>query len=273
MLQTASGWSNHAFNQVPDSQNRIHSDDMAEAYGYSGALVPGVTVSAYLIHPAVVSWGMDWLERGHAHVTVKSPLYDQGRFDVAVTPQGQGYRAELSSEDRLCAVAEVELPAAAPAAPCLRGDPLLPQNFEPPEATRAHFEALRENGCAAARFRWSPEHPMATYLRDADAMPALLRRTGDSSGGYANAAFLLGCGNWHFASVARMNPWIHLETRSWNHAPVAAGTELISEMTVVDLFERKGHAFADCTFHLFRADDQQCVFVVEQRAIYRMRPV
>lgn len=272
MLEAVGGWSNHAFNQVPDSQNRIHSDDMAEAYGYTGALVPGVTVSAYLMHPAVVAWGMDWLSRGHAHVTIKSPLYDEARFEVKTQAEDDGYRAELLSQDRLCAVAEVSLPKTAPPPPRYRGDAMLPEGHEPPAATREHFEALRQTGCAAARFRWSAENPMATYLREPAAVPTLLRVDADTGSGYANAAFLLGCANWHFASVAHMNPWIHLETRSWNHAPVALGTELLSEMTVVDLFERKGHAFADCTFRLFRADTQDCVSVVEQRAIYRMRP-
>lgn len=272
-MQQAVGWSNQAFNQVPDSQNRIHSDEMAEAYGYSGALVPGVTVSAYLIHPAVVAWGMDWLRRGQAHVTIRSPLYDQRQFEVATLAEAHGYRAELISEGRLCAVAEVSLPPSSPPAPLLRGDPLLADRFEPPAATREHFEGLRQQGCAAARFRWSAEHPMATYLRDADAVPDSLRVEGAGSGGYANPAFLLGCGNWHFASVARMNPWIHLETRSWNHAPLPLGCEVLSEMTVRDLFERKGHQFADCSFHLFRADTRECICVIEQRAIYRMRPV
>ncbi|MCC5886988.1 MAG: hypothetical protein JJT88_11200 [Gammaproteobacteria bacterium] len=271
MLQAAKGWSNHAFNQVPDSRNRIHSDDMAEAYGYTGALVPGVTVSACLIHPAVVAWGMDWLSRGHAHVTIKSPLYDAAPFEVVTQAEDEGYRAELVSEERLCAVAEISLPEVSPPAPQYRGDPMLPDDHQPPAATREHFEVLRETGCPAACFRWSAENPMATYLRDPTDVPTLLRVDTDAGSGYANAAFLLGCANWHFASVAYMNPWIHLETRSWNHAPVALGTELLSEMTVVDLFERKGHAFADCTFHLFRADTKHCVSVVEQRAIYRMR--
>ena len=49
-----------AWNPVPDSENRIHSDEGARQYGFRGGLVPGVTVSAYLIHPAWVGfepWG------------------------------------------------------------------------------------------------------------------------------------------------------------------------------------------------------------------------
>ena len=42
-----------AFNQAPDSDNEIHSDEMAQRFGFEGGLVPGVTVSAYLVQPGV----------------------------------------------------------------------------------------------------------------------------------------------------------------------------------------------------------------------------
>jgi len=73
-----------AFNPVPESENRIHSDEVARAYGFRGGLVPGVVVSAYLLHPAAVAWGRDWLERGQAHAVVHSPVYHGERFRVEV---------------------------------------------------------------------------------------------------------------------------------------------------------------------------------------------
>ena len=48
-------WSEIAFNQATDSENRIHSDEVARQYGFRGGLVPGVTVFAYLVHPALVA--------------------------------------------------------------------------------------------------------------------------------------------------------------------------------------------------------------------------
>ena len=48
-----SGWQGVAFNQAPDSANEIHGDRVAKQYGFRGGLVPGVTISAYLLHPAV----------------------------------------------------------------------------------------------------------------------------------------------------------------------------------------------------------------------------
>jgi len=59
-------WQAEAYNQVPESENRIHSDEVARRFGFRGGLVPGVTVTAYLCHPAVDAWGMDWLARGRA---------------------------------------------------------------------------------------------------------------------------------------------------------------------------------------------------------------
>lgn len=262
-------WTERAFNPVPDSANQIHSDAMAEAYGFRGALVPGVTISAYLLHPAIASWGLAWLSRGWAHVTVRSPLYDGAPFEVVTEPGNDGYSARLVSEERLCAVAEVNLPEQAPAPPQRQGHPLMADDRVAPAATPDAMHTLRANGCPAARFRWSPEQPMASYLRDPSRMPDLLNSRGS---GYANPSFLLGCANYHFAAAARMNPWIHLETRSQNFAPVPLGTELHSELFITDLFERKGHQFADCVVNLFRASDGLCVASIEQRAIYQVRP-
>jgi len=40
-----------ARNLAPDSDNKIHDDSVAQQFGFSGALVPGVDVLAYASHP------------------------------------------------------------------------------------------------------------------------------------------------------------------------------------------------------------------------------
>ena len=52
-------WSGVALNTAPDSQNQIHSDELAQEYGFEGGLVPGVTISAYPVHPMIDEWGLD----------------------------------------------------------------------------------------------------------------------------------------------------------------------------------------------------------------------
>ena len=75
-------WSAKALNTAPDSENQIHGDDMAKEFGFKGGLVPGVTVSAYLLHPIIEKWGLDWLEKGWAKCKITSPLYDKENFSV-----------------------------------------------------------------------------------------------------------------------------------------------------------------------------------------------
>ena len=53
-----------AFNSARHSENKMHDDTVAKRYGFSGGLVPGVDVMAYMMHLPVRRWGRDFLERG-----------------------------------------------------------------------------------------------------------------------------------------------------------------------------------------------------------------
>ena len=126
-MQIPHNWQATAFNQSTQSANQIHSDEIARVYGFKGGLVPGVTVSSYLMHPAVVAWGERWLKRGRAHVLVKKPLYDGYRFDVELSDVTHGsYRAGLVDKNQTeCASARVSLNEEVLVPPIRRGDPVM----------------------------------------------------------------------------------------------------------------------------------------------------
>jgi hypothetical protein len=260
-----------AFNQAPESENRIHSDEVAQEYGFRGALVPGVTVSAYLIHPAVAAWGEAWLERGRARVVVHSPVYDRETFRVEVSDaSASAYDAALFDHTGAeCATAQVELPdpEAMPAPPKLRRDAILDRGFDRPRASREVMEQRRSDGLSAMRARWNDAAEITSYLRDPDRMPASF-----SKRGFANPAFVLGLTNWALAGNVRMSPWLHLQTDSQNYRPIAANTELVVESTIADLFEKKGHEFIDVDMNIFDRADEAPVASVRLRAIYKLRP-
>ncbi|MDD9941666.1 MAG: hypothetical protein OXU20_11540 [Myxococcales bacterium] len=259
-----------AYNQVPQSENAIHGDDVAQRHGFRGGLVPGVTVSAYLLDPAVRAWGLPFLQRGRASVVVKKPLYDRDAFRTEVAELGDdAYDGRVvGPDDVLCAEGRVELPAEAPAPPSRRGDRRVDKDAERPLASREVFQRLRDQGMGSVAARWDAEHAMFQCFRDGAAMPPLLRPQG---GGYANAAFLLGTTNRVLAANARMPAWLHVQTDSQFYAPVDLGTLLVVEAAVVDLFERKGHAFVDLEVAAFQRDDDLCVMGARLRAIYRLR--
>jgi hypothetical protein len=264
-------WQATAFNQVPHSANEIHGDKVAKTYGFKSGLVPGVTVSAYLCHPAVDCWGEAWLARGTANVNVLSPLYDGELFTVEVSAVTEtSYQAQLRRPDgTVSATAEVSLPSQVNplAAPQRRFDVVASKRAAPP-AVLATMQQLREHGCHAVAFNWLAEHEMHTYLLDEAQLPRILQMDG---GGMANMSFILGCSNWVLARTVYMNPWVHMATRSQNFAPMPLGTALVAEMAVTDLFTRKGHEFVDVQVALFNADNDRCFASIDLRAIYRLR--
>ena len=54
--------------------------NLAKEYGFKGGLVPGVTVSAYLLHPVIESFGEALAGDGYANCKISSPFYDGETF-------------------------------------------------------------------------------------------------------------------------------------------------------------------------------------------------
>ena len=134
-------------------------------------------------------------------------------------------------------------------------------------ATPERWAQLKRDGCVAFRYPWRAKGNMAAYIRDRDQMPAL--HQGDQA--LANMSYLLGASNWILAGNAAMNPWVHLETRSQNYRAVPVDTSIISEMTVLDWFEKKGHRFIDVDVALYDERDDGCLMTINLRAIYQLR--
>ena len=261
-------WAATAFNQDPGSPNEIHGDDLAKKYGFEGGLVPGVTISAYVTHPAVAHWGLAFLERGHAHVRVGSPLYDGEDFRVVIDEQAEtSYRARLlRGADIVSAEATVGLTEPLPEPPTRRGDPIAEKDYAPPQSSSEVWQQRRESGCMAYRYHWGGAHKMSSYLMDPAGMPALHQ----GNDAFANMSFILALSNFSADGNARMNPWVHLETKSQNFAPIAPGTDIVAEMAVVDLFEKKGHEFFDAEINLFDESDDRCLTTIWLRAIHHL---
>src|SRR3954451_13770680 len=71
-----------AYNTAKQSENKMHDDTVAKRYGFSGGLVPGVDVMAYMMHLPVAKWGRDFLERGLIEARFVRPVYDGELTDV-----------------------------------------------------------------------------------------------------------------------------------------------------------------------------------------------
>src|SRR4051794_36630549 len=106
-----------AFNQAAASENKIHDDAVAQRFGFKGALVPGVTVFAYMAHQPVARWGRAWLERGAAECRFLKPVYHGDMVRVSAAPEGDGLALLVESGGERCATGDASMPSrgAAPA--------------------------------------------------------------------------------------------------------------------------------------------------------------
>ena len=129
-------WAATALNTAPDSENRIHGDELAKEYGFEGGLVPGVTISAYLVHPLVELWGKNWLDSGYANCRITSPLYDGEAFDVEtdIVAPSRANTTLVRRNGVISAHAEVTLTDQLPTPPILRKDKLTDLDYKAPNS-------------------------------------------------------------------------------------------------------------------------------------------
>jgi len=103
-----------AYNTAKQSENKMHDDTVARRFGFSGGLVPGVDVFAYMMHVPVARWGRDFLSRGLVEARFIKPVYDGETADVDATEHNGLLTIEVFSRTELCATGTASLPVAAP---------------------------------------------------------------------------------------------------------------------------------------------------------------
>ena len=103
-----------AYNTAKLSENKMHDDTVARRFGFSGGLVPGVDVMAYMMHLPVARWGRAFLERGLIEARFVKPVYDGEIADVSGEESDGVLSIEVESRGELCATGTASLPASAP---------------------------------------------------------------------------------------------------------------------------------------------------------------
>jgi acyl dehydratase len=255
-----------AHNAARESENRIHDDAVARRYGFEGGLVPGVTVYAYMTHPVVAAFGRPWLERGTMAARFVRPCYDSDDVIVGATAtEAHDERVlELTAcrpGNEVIATATASLPSSARPLPALDAYHAAPLPEERPPATRDTLAALSDLGSWEATFR-------------ADHAPAFLDEIGENLTVYreqrlAHPGYLLLSANSILVANVRLGPWMHVASEVTNFGVVTDGDRVSTRGRITDLFDRKGHQFAEIDL-LLVANDTRPVQHVRHTVIYEI---
>src|SRR5688500_8846802 len=93
------------------SENKMHDDTVAKKFGFTGGLVPGVDVYAYMSHAPLTVWGRAFLERGHMEGRFGKPLYDGETATVTAAERDGGLDIQIESKGVICGTGRATLPA------------------------------------------------------------------------------------------------------------------------------------------------------------------
>jgi len=225
-----------AYNTSKQSENKIHDDAVARRFGFSGGLVPGVDVLAYMLHLPVAKWGRAFLERGLIEARFLKPVYDGETANVMAADSDGALSIEVESRGELCATGTASLPPSPPSfslhdftevAAVAERKPVNVNSYEVGqwlgtlprdwggEAAKEYLDDIRERD--------------EIYAREGLGHPALLQRVM----------------NKVLVDNAILGPWIHVGSRMQLLTAAKTGDELTARAKVTGNYEKKGHRFVE----------------------------
>jgi acyl dehydratase len=250
-------------------ENKIHDDVTARRYGFRGALVPGVTVYAYMTQPLTAAFGAAWLARGTATVRFLKPVLEGEEVTVSgvVTARdARGVTATLTAAtpaERECATLTATLPAGLPAPVNMATYAEAPLPEPRPEGTRAHLAGLDALGTWRAHYDAAQADEYVAMVAE----PLPLYRGAD---GWTHPGFLLTLANRALTGNVRIGPWIHVGSAVRHLGGARVGERLATRGRVRSLFEKKGREFIELDLVIVAGDKPRPVAHVLHTAIYRL---
>ena len=252
-----------AFNTATASENKIHDDAVASRFGFTGGLVPGVDVFAYLAHMPVEAWGEAFLTDGAMQARFLKPIYDGDTAITTATPDGdKSLNLSISARDALCATGTARLEKVAAPAKNLPSAPMpKPEDREP--ASRQSLPV----GLALGTIHEPYTRTIGLEHLDATREDPKLF----DDGRIANPAWLLRRANYILADTVLLGPWIHVESDIRLHSLLHDGEDIDVRAVVQDNFENKGHLTVALDFQILSGP--RCIMSGRHWAIYAPRQV
>ena len=225
-----------AFNTAKQSENKMHDDTVARRFGFSGGLVPGVDVMAYMMHLPVRRWGRDFLQRGLIEARFVKPVYDGEDTVVSGAEHDGVLTIEVESRGELCATGTASLSGSVPS--------LALADFRDVAAVAerrpvtVHSYAIGQWLGTVPR-SWADE-AASDYLADIRETDPIYAREGLGHPGLLKRVM-----NKVLVDNAILGPWIHVGSRMQLLTPARVGDELTARACVTGNYEKKGHRFVE----------------------------
>jgi hypothetical protein len=225
-----------AYNTSKQSENKIHDDTVARKYGFSGGLVPGVDVIAYMMHQPIARWGRAFLERGLIDARFLKPVYDGKTAEVRATEQDGVLTLEVESGGELCATGSASLPVSVPSFALADFGDVAPAAERRP-VSASSYEVGKWLGTVPREWAGNAAKDYLADIREKD--PIFARE------GLGHPGLLQRMMNKVLVDNAILGPWIHVGSKMQLLSAAKTGDELTARAKVIGNYEKKGHRFVE----------------------------
>lgn len=250
------------FNDVAETENRIHSDDIAQKFGFAAGLVSGAVLLGHMSYLSVRAHGRKWMTNNQIEVRFLQPAYDGEILTIEYTGQGDHGRAECLNVVKTLLALMTEQTAKHTVHPASR----IASARESLPRQQLNWDRLIPDTPAPAYF-WRP---------DPDANVALAEQIGDDLPVYRTRdapvhpfAILRQC-NAAFTRTFILPAWIHAGSKVTFHSPLTVGETIEIRLVPVKKWKRKGHEFV--TLYIPFLVDGKVRVEVEHTIIFKIAP-
>lgn len=256
-----------ALNDAESSENRIHSDDVASSYGFSGALVSGANLFGYLTQALVDTLGMRVLENSEFVVNFRKPAYHndplliQSEVLDEFSEIGRFRSCAYNRNDELLAELETCILQKAPFANevyCPSSASAMPLRQE------IHWDNI-DLTAAALELHWNPSED-DNHLRvqnQRDNSP--IYRGAD---GLIHPYYLMETCNEALKQMFILPAWIHVSSRVRIRRALRTGQRIVVQSIPTDKWKRRGHQFIRLSISMFV--ENELALKAEHTAIFRI---
>jgi len=225
-----------AYNTSKQSENKIHDDTVARRFGFSGGLVPGVDVMAYMMHLPVAKWGRAFLERGVIEARFVKPVYDGEVAELAGAESNGALAIEVQSGGQLCATGSASLPETAPAISMAEYKEVAAVTERKP-VNAASYEVDKWLGTVPRDWAGDAAREYLADIRESDPIYA--------QDGLGHPGLLQRVMNKVLVDNAILGPWIHVGSRMQLLSAAKTGDVLTARAKVTGNYDKKGHRFVE----------------------------
>jgi acyl dehydratase len=225
-----------AHNTSKQSENKIHDDAVARKFGFSGGLVPGVDVFAYMTHLPVEKWGRAFLERGLIDARFVKPVYDGEVAELTGSEAGGILSIEVHSRGGLCATGTASLPSSAPEFSLAEFREVAPVAERHP-VNAGSYEVGKWLGTLPRD--WAGDAPKE-YLADSRETDPIYAKEGLGHPGLLQRVM-----NKVLVDNAILGPWIHVGSKMQLLSAAKAGDVITARAKVIGNYDKKGHRFVE----------------------------